>query len=272
MSDTFTDSTISRRIAAYASIQSALAQAEANARTETDGYAMDQVFMMLGAGAQDPSAETEAAFAGFFSAPGNNAAAAGLRPAVNFSKDYLPGRLGGTVSALNSAYRSQRKLAQGQPGGAERVDRLYEQGKELVVTSFTRAVGEFLEQYGQPGQLEKVLQSVQAVIASRKAGGSAPKGNAKDGLYTLEELDFAAVSVSAYRSCLQSAQRGNGSEVKALLVLNRVEQEAQSFCEQGALRPELAELLCSSGRNAYRELLYSLEGILARGNGVDTRG
>ena len=270
MSDTMTDSTISRQIAAYASIQAALAQAEANARPEGERYAVEssEVFMKLGAGGlADPSAEREAAFAGFFSASGSSAAAAGLRSAVNFSKDYLPGHLGETVSALNNAYRSQQKLAQGQPGGAERLDRLYEQGKDLVVTSFTRAVGEFLDQYGQSGQQDFVSQSVQAIIAS-----AAPEGGTAGGLYTLEELDFAAVGVSAYRSCLQIAQRGNGSEVKGLLVLNRVEQEAQSLRGQGKLRPELAEMLCSSGRNAYRKLLDSLDGILGQESGVDMRG
>lgn len=261
MSDAFTDISISRHIAAYTSIQAALAQIEANA--ETEGYAMDpsEVFMKMGA---DASGGTEAAFAGFFAASGSSSTAAGLRSAVNFSKDYLPGHLGETISALNSAYRSQRKPAQGQPGGLERLERLYEQGKELVIISFTRAVGEFLEQYGLSGQLEKVLQSVQVAIES--------PGDVEDGLYTLEELDFAAVGVSAYRSCLQSAQKGNGSEVKGLLVLNRVEQEARSLCEEGKLRRELAELLCSSGRNAYRELLGSLEGIMTRESGVDTRG
>ena len=264
MSDTFTDISISRHIAAYTSIQAALAQIEASA--EAEGYAMDPSggYMKLGA---DPSGGTEAAFTGFFSGSGSNAAAAGLRLAVNFSKDYLPGHLGETISAMNSAYRSQRAPARGQPGGAERLDRLYEQGKDLVVTSFTRAVGEFLDRYGQSGQQDTVCQSVKAIIAS-----AAPGGGAANRLYTLEELDFAAVGVSAYRSCLQIARGGNGSEVKALLVLNRVEQEARSLCERGKLRPELAELLCSSGRNAYRELLYSLEGILVRESGVDTRG
>ena len=92
----------------------------------------------------------------------------------------------------------------------------------------------------------------------------------EDGLYTLQELDFAASSVSVYRTILTDAQQGG--EVRQVLQMNRLELEMRAMTAQGKIREELAQLLRGAGRSAFREALDTLERLAGPRSTLSVQG
>lgn len=209
------------------------------------------------------TAAVRSAAARFFDSSGDGSAAASLRAAVRFDTGYRAGDLNGTLTALDGACRVQ--LEQLQKAGCAsadclaQLDRLREKAAAIVAGSFSDLVGGFLRQYGGPGERDKVYDSV---LAAGKAGNG--------DLYTLEELDIAAVSVSASRILLEDVMQGDG--VRQQLQMNRLEQEICSAAGEGKIGADLAELLCSAGRAAFRQALASLERAAAQRETLDLRG
>lgn len=200
---------------------------------------------------------------GFFASSGDGAAAAALRASVRFDTSYRAGDLAGTLAALDGARRTQlEQLQKAGCAAADRLaqlDRLQEKAAAIAAGSFSDLVGGFFRQYGSSGERDKVYNSVLAASGAPEAGP-----------YTLEELDFAAVSVSQCRRLLEDVMQGDG--VRQLLYMNRLELEVRSVAARGQIGGELAELLCTAERAAFREAFAALERSASQGETVDLRG
>lgn len=172
---------------------------------------------------------------------------------------YRPGLLAEVAGSLKAALEEQNQLQRERFVGPELEERLktlqhlYDLDREQAVNSFADFVGGFLEAHGCPGERKKVQESVQAVFAAGK------------GPYSAAELDFAAVSVSAFQSLLR------GEQARQVLVMRRVTLEAEALREKGTISALVAEMICVSGRNAFQEALVLMrEG--GPGIGLDLQG
>lgn len=215
---------------------------------------------------------TRAAAVRFLASVGDGTASATFRAAVSFSSGYLPGDLAGAIDALSGAYHARQEQMQAG-GGTEaqaqldQLDRLWERGRNILAGSFADLVGGFLAHYGQPGERDRVYDSVLAISCEASVRAL---HQGEDGLYTLQELDFAASSVSVYRTILADAQQGG--EVRQVLQMNRLELEMRAMTAQGKIREELAQLLRGAGRSAFREALDTLERLAGPRSTLSVQG
>lgn len=172
---------------------------------------------------------------------------------------YRPGLLEEVVRSLQGALEEQNRLQRERFTGPELQERLqtlqhlYDLDREQAAGSFADFVGGFFEANGHPGEEKKIYESVQALFGAGK------------GPYSAAELDFAAVSVSAFQALLR------GEQTRQMLVLHRITLEASALREAGTVSAPMAELVCTSGRNALRGILAPLEEDSPRG-GLDLQG
>lgn len=172
---------------------------------------------------------------------------------------------------------------------------LYEAGKEEAAHSFANLLGKFLDKGAQAAQNKKVYDSVQGLFSAYEAKyralttGRGTKDwmqadlyeaslrlkalgaeetleeDGASGLYGCRELDFAAMSISAYQSAVHSAALGGvGSEARQALRVSMVSMKVETMAARGLIGEEMAELLRTSGENARREMLDAMDGYLAK--------
>lgn len=172
---------------------------------------------------------------------------------------------------------------------------LYGAGKEAAAHSFAKMLGRFLSQESQSTQGKKVYRSVQGLFAAYEAkyralttslgtkewmqadlyeasislkqlGASVELKEAEGpGLYTQRELEFAAVSLSAYQSAINAATLGGGgSEARQALRMSMVSMKVETMAYRGHIGRDMVKLLHTSGQNARQEMLDALDNYLAK--------
>lgn len=144
---------------------------------------------------------------------------------------YQPGDLGAEADLMAAAREAQKQAIRDWFSGAELEEKLdqleeaYQQRKDETASSFAEMAGGALERLGQPGEVQKLYRSVQAVFASFEAkyeavAASVDKDSWMDadllkatmklqkagyyenvdtrkvaGFYTLREMDFMALGL-----------------------------------------------------------------------------
>lgn len=171
---------------------------------------------------------------------------------------------------------------------------LYEAGKKEAADSFAHMLGRFLGQESQDAQGKKIYDSVQGLFASYEAmyhsltaahgtkdwmqadlyeasislkqlGFEVKPEEGGEGLYTREELEFAAGSISAYQSAINAASLGGGgSEARLALRVSMVSMKVETMMARGLISKDMAALLRESGQNARQEILDTLDNYLEK--------
>lgn len=236
------------------------------------------------------------------SGAGNGAAYSGHTICVTFDAgNCQAGDLPQTLDSMAASYEA-KYVALGSSYVGKALDdqrsqwkALYGAGKEAAASSLANLLGKFLDKGEQAAQNKKVYDSVQRLFAAYEAKYRALtssrgtndwmqadlyeaslclkalgadeklKEDRASGLYTRRELDFAAMSISAYQSAVHSAALGGvGSEARQALRVSMVSMKVGTMAARGLIGEEMAELLKTSGENARREMLDAMDGYLAK--------
>ena len=106
----------------------------------------------------------------------------------------------------------------------------------------------------------------EASISLKQLGASVELKEAEGpGLYTQRELEFAAVSLSAYQSAINAATLGGGgSEARQALRMSMVSMKVDTMAYRGHIGRDMVKLLHTSGQNARQEMLDALDSYLAK--------
>lgn len=223
--------------------------------------------------------------AGVFTSDGSAAAFQGVTTQTTFDASrYWSGQLGETADRMVASRQAKVSWLEVNFTGKEldsrlsRLDEVYQAAKEEAANSFTQMLGRFLKQNDQGRWENNVRASVLAVFSSYEAryrsvavnndqsgwmGASlreatvrlqhlslSVKGQEEKGPFSLGELDFAAVSVSAFQSSISAAQKGDHQALSFTAAAMKVE----AVFARGLIGKDMADMLRQSVESARREL------------------
>lgn len=186
-------------------------------------------------------------------------------------------------------------------GQTARMDELFRESLARINDLFMDYVGGFLDRHGAIGQSRKIGMSVQSLFAQYQskyeaiaAANTDPTGTGgtrdawlgshfgyltasllqlgkgievptEEGMYSLFELQFAAMSVTAWQSATVRAENGTGgSEVRQALTVSLLSMKIEVAATRGYIGSELADTLRSVQDSASKELLDAMDRHHAR--------
>lgn len=229
---------------------------------------------------------------------------------VSFSsRDYTPGKLGGTLEEMAALHESIRKSISMDYSGEEwdtkrsALHDLFGQGIEKAANSFADMIGSFLDKTGGAQQREKVCQSVRALAVSyeakyssvmeknggrkdikealashdmkslasilRELGASHKPEGKKDNeekkdLYSLQELEYAAISVSAYQLSINTIrENGCGSEARQALNVSMFSMKMEVLSARVGIGSEMKDVVHSMQDGAWERMMDAMDEYLS---------
>lgn len=222
---------------------------------------------------------------------------AGVTASVTFSAErYFSGQLDDVSGALAASHEVMARQLENTLHGGElkeglsRLEDIYARSRERAEDSFADMLVQFADRDSKREITAAVKESVRALFTGYEARCRALYDEAKlggetnlytaaaqlrrlvsasgavggKGLFSLRELDFAAVSVSAWRGIVSAAaQGGGGSEARQALSVSFTAMKAEAMYSRSLIGRGMAGFLRLSAKNVRAKLLEAMDAYFA---------
>lgn len=223
---------------------------------------------------------------------------AGVTASVTFSAErYFTGQLDGVAGAITASRETLAQTLKNTLSGSEleqgliKLEDIYSKSRAQAEDSFADMLAQFTDRDSKSEIIDKARRSVRSLFDAyeahyralsarmkfdaeadlfemteqlRRLGAAARfEPLAEDGLFSLRELDFAAVSVSAFRASVSAAAHGGGGEARQALSVSFTAMKIEAMYSRSLIGGGMASLLRGSVGRVREQLLDAMDGYLA---------
>lgn len=224
---------------------------------------------------------------------------AGVTASVTFSAErYFTGQLDDVADTLTASREIMAQQLKNTLSGSDLEQRLiklediYSKSREQAEDSFADMLAQLADRDSKSELIDKARRSVRSLFTAyearyrslsagikfdgeadlyeltaqlRRLSASARfEHRAEKGLYSLRELDFAAVSVSAFRAMVSAAaQGGGGSEARQAMSVSFTAMRIEAMSSRSLIGGGMAGLLRSGVQGLRDQLLEAMDGYLS---------
>lgn len=238
---------------------------------------------------------------------------AGVTASVTFSAErYFTGQLDDVADTLTASREIMARQLENTLTGSDleqgliKLEDIYSKSRAQAEDSFADMLAQFADRDSKSEIIDKARRSVRSLFDAyeahyrslsvgmkfdaeadlfemtaqlrRLSAAARFEHRAGDGLFSLRELDFAAVSVSAFRATVSAAAYGGGgSEARQALSVSFTAMRIEAMASRSLIGGGMASLLRGSVGGVRGQLLDAMDGYLASrrekgGSGSDYPG
>ena len=223
---------------------------------------------------------------------------AGVTASVTFSAErYFTGQLDDVAGALTASREIMARQLENTLTGSDleqgliKLEDIYSKSRAQAEDSFADMLAQFADRDSKSEIIDKARRSVRSLFDAyeahyhslsakmkfdaesdlfgmtaqlrRLSAAARFEHRAEDGLFSLRELDFAAVSVSAFRASISAAAHGGGSEARQALSVSFTAMKIEAMASRSLIGGGMASLLRGCVGSVRGQLLDAMDGYLA---------
>lgn len=224
---------------------------------------------------------------------------AGVTASVTFSAEqYFKGQLDDVAGTLTASRETMAQQLKNTLNGSDleqgliKLEDIYSKSREQAENSFADMLAQFADRDSKSELIDKVRKSVHSLFTAyeahyrslsagmkfdrdadlyeltaqlrRLSAAARFEHKAEKGLYSLRELDFAAVSVSAFRGMVSAAaQGGGGSEARQAMSVSFTAMKIEAMYSRSIIGGDMSSFLRSGVRGLREQLLGAMDAYLS---------